>query len=106
MQELLEWLSSGATQEEILADFPQLEAEDFLAVYAYAAELAAADRRTNARMKLLFDESLSPKLIGLIGDLFPEFESARRNGSSSAQSLRSMLTTSVCHVHGRIGNYF
>jgi uncharacterized protein (DUF433 family) len=34
-------LSSGALQEQILADYPQLEADDFLAVYAYAAELAA-----------------------------------------------------------------
>ena len=41
VQELLEWLSSGASQQQILADYPQLEADDFLAVYAYAAELAA-----------------------------------------------------------------
>jgi len=41
VQEILEWLSSGASQEQILADYPQLEAEDFLAVYAYAAELAS-----------------------------------------------------------------
>jgi uncharacterized protein (DUF433 family) len=41
VQELLEWLSSGASQEQILADYPQLEPEDFLAVYAFAAELAA-----------------------------------------------------------------
>ncbi len=40
VQEILEWLSSGASQEQILADYPQLEPEDFLAVYAYAAELA------------------------------------------------------------------
>jgi uncharacterized protein (DUF433 family) len=39
--EILEWLSGGATQDQILADYPQLEAADFLAVYAYAAELAA-----------------------------------------------------------------
>ena len=41
VQELLEWLSSGASQQQILGDYPQLEPEDFLAVYAYAAELAA-----------------------------------------------------------------
>jgi len=39
VQEILEWLATGASQEQILADFPQLEPEDFLAVYAYAAEL-------------------------------------------------------------------
>lgn len=41
VREILEWLSSGASQEQILADYPQLEPDDFLAVYAYAAELAA-----------------------------------------------------------------
>jgi uncharacterized protein (DUF433 family) len=44
VQEILEWLSSGASQQQILADYPQLEPEDFLAVYAYAAELAARSR--------------------------------------------------------------
>src|SRR2546427_9062785 len=37
VQEILEWLSSGASPERILADYPQLEPEDFLAVYAHAA---------------------------------------------------------------------
>ncbi len=41
VQEILEWLAAGASQQQILADYPQLEPEDFLAVYAYAAELAA-----------------------------------------------------------------
>jgi len=31
-------------------------------------------------MKLLFDESLSPKLVPLLRDLFPGSESALRNG--------------------------
>jgi predicted nuclease of predicted toxin-antitoxin system len=31
-------------------------------------------------VKLLFDESLSPKLVQLLHDLFPESESALRNG--------------------------
>jgi uncharacterized protein (DUF433 family) len=47
VEEVLQWLSTGATQEQILADYPQLEVEDFLAIYAYAAELAAADRQTS-----------------------------------------------------------
>ena len=41
VQEILEWLSNGASQQQILADYPQLEPDDFRAVYAYAAELAA-----------------------------------------------------------------
>jgi hypothetical protein len=59
-----------------VADYPQLEPEDFLAVYAYAAELAAG-RKSLRRMKLLFDESLSPRLVELLRDLFPESESAQ-----------------------------
>ena len=31
-------------------------------------------------MKLLFDESLSPRLVQLLRDLFPESESALQNG--------------------------
>ena len=38
VQEILEWLSGGASPQQILADYPQLEPEDSLAVYAYAAE--------------------------------------------------------------------
>ncbi len=44
VQEILEWLSSGATQQQILPDYPQLEPDDFLAVYAYAPELAAGNK--------------------------------------------------------------
>jgi hypothetical protein len=29
----LEWLSNGASQQQILADYPRLEPEDFFAVY-------------------------------------------------------------------------
>jgi predicted nuclease of predicted toxin-antitoxin system len=39
-------------------------------------------------MKLLFDESLSPKLVLLLRDLFPESESALRNGLARAGDRR------------------
>ena len=39
-------------------------------------------------MKLLFDESLSPRLVSLLGDLFPESESALRNGLACAGDRR------------------
>jgi uncharacterized protein (DUF433 family) len=48
VQEILEWLSTGASQQQILADYPQLEPEDFLAIYAHAAGLAA-ERKTSQR---------------------------------------------------------
>lgn len=40
VQNILELLSAGMTFEEILADYPDLEREDLLAVLAYAARLA------------------------------------------------------------------
>ena len=58
-------------------------------MYAYAAELAAG--RKVWRMKLLFDESLSPRLVLLLRDLFPESESALRNGLAPAGSQNSGL---------------
>jgi uncharacterized protein (DUF433 family) len=37
---LLDLLAAGATTEEIIADYPDLEAADISAVLAYAAQLA------------------------------------------------------------------
>ncbi len=37
VDDVLSYLASGMTEAEILADFPDLEREDFLAVYAFAA---------------------------------------------------------------------
>lgn len=37
---VLEWLASGMSIEDILADYQDLEREDILAVLAYAARLA------------------------------------------------------------------
>ncbi len=36
--DVLDYLASGMTEEEILADFPDLERDDFRAVYAFAAD--------------------------------------------------------------------
>ncbi len=40
VETLLELLSSGMTHEEILADYPDLECDDLLAVLAWAARLS------------------------------------------------------------------
>jgi uncharacterized protein (DUF433 family) len=37
--EVLNWLAAGMTEGEILADYPELEQEDFRAVYEYAARV-------------------------------------------------------------------
>ena len=44
VETVLEWLASGMTPEEILADYADLEREDILAVLAYAARLAHIKR--------------------------------------------------------------
>jgi len=38
--DLVSYLASGMTEEEILREFPYLEKEDFLAVYGFFAERA------------------------------------------------------------------
>jgi uncharacterized protein (DUF433 family) len=44
VETLLELLSSGMTHDAIIADYPDLEREDLLAVLAYAALLARTRR--------------------------------------------------------------
>jgi len=41
---LLELLSSGMNGSQVLADYPDLEPDDLLAVYAYAARLSSVQR--------------------------------------------------------------
>ena len=41
---LLELLSSGMTTGQILGDYPDLDADDLRAVYAYAARLSRVER--------------------------------------------------------------
>ena len=45
VESVLEWLSSGMTFDEILADYPDLEREDIFAVLQYAARLARTLRQ-------------------------------------------------------------
>ena len=38
--DVLGWLAAGMTEEQILADYPELERDDFRAVYDFASRLA------------------------------------------------------------------
>lgn len=38
VDDVLSYLASGMSEDDILADFPDLEREDFRAVYAFAAD--------------------------------------------------------------------
>jgi uncharacterized protein (DUF433 family) len=44
VENVLEWLASGMSTEEILADYPDLNKEDILASLAYAARLSHVKR--------------------------------------------------------------
>jgi len=37
--DVLGWLAAGSSEEQILADYPELEKEDFRAVYDFAARV-------------------------------------------------------------------
>ncbi len=49
VQMLLELLSGGMTTEQLLADYPDLEREDILAAFAFAARLARGAALTSLR---------------------------------------------------------
>jgi uncharacterized protein (DUF433 family) len=38
---VLGWLAAGMSEEQIIADYPELEKEDFRAVFDYAASAAS-----------------------------------------------------------------
>ncbi|MBT8421047.1 MAG: DUF433 domain-containing protein [Gammaproteobacteria bacterium] len=44
VETVLEWLASGMTSEEILADYEDMEPRDIQAVLAYAARLVHVNR--------------------------------------------------------------
>ena len=44
VENVLEWLASGMSTEEILADYEDLEREDILAALSYAARLTHVKR--------------------------------------------------------------
>lgn len=45
VENVLEWLSAGMTTEDILRDYPDLEADDIRAALAYAARLSRTKRQ-------------------------------------------------------------
>ncbi|MGA7237963.1 MAG: DUF433 domain-containing protein [Bryobacteraceae bacterium] len=44
VNDVLGWLSRGMTEDQILDEHPGLEKEDFVAVFAFAAEMAYGHR--------------------------------------------------------------
>lgn len=44
VEQLLNALSNGISEDELLADYPELEKEDFQAIFAYAVELVESEK--------------------------------------------------------------
>ncbi len=59
--DILDYLASGMTEDEILRDFPDLAKEDIRACLAFAAD-RERKLRQHSSVKLLFDENLFPVL--------------------------------------------
>jgi hypothetical protein len=71
--EVLEYLTSEMTEEEILDDFPDLTCEDLKACIAYDSDREQRLMTVPlAGLKLLFDENLPHKLARRLADIFPD----------------------------------
>ena len=93
VEEILEWLSGGASQTEILGDYPQLEPDDFLAVYAYM-KLRAGRRPGGRGVSDTLEERTTPMTLAV--DLQPEVErslmaKARAKGVSLTDFAQEVL---------------
>ena len=65
--DLVSYLASGMTEEDILREFPCLEKEDFQAVYGFFASLP----ERMSVIEVARDENLAPGLASQVADLFP-----------------------------------
>lgn len=61
VENVLEWLASGMTTDEILQDYEDLEREDILAALSYAARLTHI-KRLKMRANTIFANKL-PKIV-------------------------------------------
>ena len=44
VEQLLKALANGITEDELITDYPELEKEDFRAIYAYVADLVESEK--------------------------------------------------------------
>ena len=47
VEQILKALAGGVSEKELLEEYPELEKEDFQAVYSYVADLVDEDNRRN-----------------------------------------------------------
>ncbi len=68
--DVVDYLASGMTEPEILADFPDVTAEDLRACLAFAA--AETQALIHPGVKLLLDENLSPAQVTILSEMYLE----------------------------------
>src|SRR5438132_12329793 len=69
VKDVLDLLAAGATREEILADYPYLEADDITAVLEFAAKQNDHTVLRGARLRFLVHAQLPPALARRIESL-------------------------------------
>jgi len=72
VMDILQWLASGMTQEEILHDYPLLTREHILAARAFAANRESIIKILLLKMKLLVDANVSWRLAAKLKSHFEE----------------------------------
>ena len=92
--DVLDYLASGMSVEQVLKDFPYLNREDIQACLSYAAD---RERLLMSAwfLRLLFDQNLSPLLSDRLKDLFPNSShvSLHSLGEASDQAVWEFART-------------
>src|SRR5438067_13331319 len=84
VKDVLDLLAAGATREEILADYPYLEADDITAVLEFAAKQNEHPVLRKARLRFLVDAQLPPALVRRIESLGHSAEHVAHRGLANA----------------------
>ena len=87
--DVLDYLASGMTEDEILHDFPDLTGDDLRACLAFAADREAKTRQL-PRVKPLFDENLSPVLSASLTDCYRESPHVSRRRTEGVPRRRCL----------------
>lgn len=95
--DVLDYLASGMTAEEIVADFPELTERHVRAAIEFAALRERPAR--NPGVKLRFDQNLSRRLVGMSAVEHPDSKHVAEVGLDTA-TVRPWKATTVRRIHG------
>ena len=101
VKDVLDLLAAGATRDEILADYPYLEAEDIAAVLEFAAKQNDHPVLRSARLRFLVDAQLPPALARFIESRGQKAEHVADLALETAPGSRvraSLVATSITYA--------